>query len=161
MKTDFSLTYEGIDYQSLLKNFKSLLKSNNLKYTLQRELILKYLYKSKKHLTPELLYNEIKLDAPELNIGIATIYRTLTLLEDAGFVTSISLGKQGKKYELANKEHHDHMICTNCGKIIEFIDEEIEARQSKIAKQYQFQMLDHSMQIYGLCRQCQQINKEN
>jgi len=160
MKTDFPITYKGIDYPSLLENFKALLKINGLKYTLQREHILKALYKSNKHLSPELLYNEIKLDAPELNIGIATIYRTLTLLEEAGLVTSISLDKQGKKYELADKEHHDHMICTNCGKIIEFIDNEIEERQKQISKQHKFQMTGHSMQIYGLCSKCQQINKE-
>ena len=107
-----------------------------------------------------MLHNEIKLDAPELNIGIATIYRTLTLLEEAGLVTSISLDKQGKKYELADKEHHDHMICTNCGKIIEFIDNEIEERQKQISKQHKFKMTGHSMQIYGLCHECQQNNKE-
>lgn len=161
MKTDASMTYKDIDYPSLLENFKALLKSNGLKYTLQREHILKVLYKSTKHLTPELLYNEIKMEAPELNIGIATIYRTLSLLEDAGLVTSISLDKQGKKYELADKEHHDHMICIKCGKIIEFMDQEIEERQKKIAHKHQFKMTDHSMQIYGLCSKCQKTNKEN
>ncbi len=161
MKKNSLFTHKNIDYPTLLDNFKILLKENNLKFTLQREHILKILYDSRKHLSPELLYNEIKDLFPELNIGIATVYRTLLLLEDADLVTSIPFDKHGKKYELANKEHHDHMICIKCGKIIEFIDEEIELRQTKIAKSHNFNMINHSMQIYGICKECQIKNKEN
>jgi Fur family ferric uptake transcriptional regulator len=65
-------------------------------------------------------------------------------LEESDIVRSLSFGSQGKKYELGAKEHHDHMICTKCGKIIEFVDEEIEKRQQKIAKDFGFKMQDHS-----------------
>jgi Fur family transcriptional regulator, ferric uptake regulator len=142
-------------YSELLKNFKVLLKENGLKFTSQREDILRALYDAREHLSPEALHTVISKTVPDSNIGIATIYRTLVLLEDSNFITSIPFGQQGKKYELANKEHHDHMICTECGKIIEFIDEQIEQRQQAIAKKHNFKMTYHSMQIYGICEECQ------
>ena len=89
-------------------------------------------------------------------IGIATIYRTLNFLEEVKLISSISFGKDGKKYESNSKDqHHDHLICTSCGKIIEFFDETIEKRQEEIAIKNGFQITDHTMQIYGLCELCQ------
>jgi len=144
-----------IKYEQLLEDFKKLLKENNLKFTIQREVILETLYNSDEHLTPESLHHLIQEKYPELKTGIATIYRTLSLLEDSDIVTSLSFGAQGKKYELGAKEHHDHLICTKCGDITEFVDEEIEKRQQIIAKELGFKMSDHSMQIYGICKACQ------
>ncbi len=144
-----------IEYEQLLSDFKQLLKTNSLKFTIQREVILETLYNSDEHLTPESLHHLIQKKFPELKTGIATVYRTLALLEDSAMVTSLSFGAQGKKYELGAKNHHDHMICTECGDIIEFVDEQIEDRQHKIAEALGFRMSDHSMQIYGVCKNCQ------
>ncbi len=144
-----------IEYKQLLNDFKILLKKNALKFTIQREVILETLYTSDEHLTPESLHNLIQQKFPELKIGIATVYRTLSLLEESHIVTSLSFGAQGKKYELGAKNHHDHLICTECGSITEFVDEEIEKRQDKIANKLGFNMQDHSMQIYGICKECQ------
>ncbi len=144
-------------YEKLLEDFKSLLKKNSLKFTLQREVILKTLYDSNEHLTPEALHRLIQEKYKDLKVGIATVYRTLSLLENSDMVTSLSFGSQGKKYELGAKEHHDHMICIECGDITEFVCEEIEKRQEEITKEYGFLMKDHSMQIYGLCKNCQKI----
>ncbi len=144
-----------IEYEQLLQNFKLLLKKNKLKFTIQREVILKTLYDSDEHLTPEALHQLIQKKYPDLKAGIATVYRTLSLLEDSNVVTSLSFGAQGKKYELGAKEHHDHLICTECGEITEFVDEEIEKRQHAITDDLGFKMLDHSMQIYGICKKCQ------
>ena len=144
-----------MEYDVLIERFKAILKKNSLKYTLQREAILRTLYDSDEHLTPEALHRLVQQKYPNLRIGIATVYRTLSLLEESGIVTSLSFGAQGKKYELGAKEHHDHMICTECGKITEFLDEEIEKRQEKIANEFGFLMKDHSMQIYGICETCQ------
>ena len=155
--TDFN--DRTVEYEQLLNDFKQLLKKNNLKFTIQREVILETLYNSDEHLTPEALHHLIQEKYPELNTGIATVYRTLSLLEDSNVVTSLSFGAQGKKYELGAKEHHDHLICTECGKITEFVDEEIEKRQQAITKELGFKMSDHSMQIYGTCKECQE--KEN
>ncbi|WP_455755831.1 Fur family transcriptional regulator [Sulfurimonas sp.] len=151
--TDFN--DKTVEYAQLLSDFKSLLKENSLKFTVQREVILQTLYASDKHLTPESLHHLIQEKFPELKTGIATVYRTLALLENSNMVTSLSFGAQGKKYELGAKEHHDHMICTACENITEFVDEEIEDRQHKIADALGFKMSDHSMQIYGICKNCQ------
>jgi Fur family ferric uptake transcriptional regulator len=144
-----------IAYPLLLEKFQTLLKENQLKFTKQRELVLKFLYENNGHFTPEDIYTLLKQKYPDINIGIATVYRTLTLLETSQIASSISFGAQGKKYELGLKKHHDHLICTKCGQIIEFVDEVIEERQEEIAKKFNFQMSDHTMKIVGLCENCQ------
>ncbi len=150
-----TFTERTVEYDALLEEFKQLLKKNGEKFTIQREIILETLYNSDEHLTPEALHQLIQKQHPELKTGIATIYRTLSRLEESDIVTSLSFGAQGKKYELGAKDHHDHMICTECGEITEFVDDEIEKRQDMIAKKFGFQIKDHSMQIYGLCKSCQ------
>ena len=156
MVSDITTNFDDktIEYEQLLEDFKKLLKENSLKFTIQREVILETLYNSDEHLTPESLHHLIQENFPDLKTGIATIYRTLSLLEDSQMVTSLSFGAQGKKYELGAKEHHDHMICTECGNITEFVDEEIEKRQDAIAQTLGFKISDHSMQIYGTCKKC-------
>jgi len=158
VSTDFR--DKTIEYKELLENFKTLLKKNKLKFTIQRELILETLYSSNEHLTPEALHQLIQKRYPDLKTGIATVYRTLSLLEESNVVTSLSFGAQGKKYELGAKEHHDHLICTECGEITEFVDAEIEKRQHVITEALGFKMYDHSMQIYGVCKKCQEKNKK-
>jgi len=156
--TDF--TQRSVEYNMLLGDFKQLLRDNGLKFTIQREVILEMLYSSDEHLTPESLHHLIQEKHPDLNTGIATVYRTLSLLEDSDMVTSLSFGAQGKKYELGAKDHHDHIICTKCGTISEFVDDEIESRQKKIAEELGFIMQEHSMQIYGICLPCQSKMKK-
>ena len=155
MQTNTDFSARTVEYEKLLTDFKLLLKKNGLKFTIQREVILETLYQSDEHLTPESLHHLIQEKQPDLKTGIATVYRTLSLLEDSNMVTSLSFGAQGKKYELGAKDHHDHMICTECGTITEFVDEDIEKRQHAIADELGFKMSDHSMQIYGICKHCQ------
>jgi len=150
-----TFTSRTVEYDTLLEEFKTLLKKNGEKFTIQREIILETLYNSDEHLTPEALHQLIQKKHPDLKTGIATIYRTLSRLEESDIVTSLSFGAQGKKYELGAKDHHDHMICTECGNITEFLDGEIERRQELIAQEFGFMIKDHSMQIYGLCKNCQ------
>ena len=144
-----------IIYEKLLKQFQTLLKENSLKFTKQRELVVKFLYENDGHFTPEDIYIQLKQQNPNINIGIATVYRTLTLLESSQISSSISFGVHGKKYELGLKRHHDHIICTKCGDIKEFFDDVIEERQEEIAKEFNFQMTNHTMNIVGLCENCQ------
>jgi len=143
------------DYLTLLEEFRQLIKENGLKFTKQRELVLKILYDNSGHFTPENIYNLIKSNYPDITIGIATIYRTLTLLEESNMVNSISFGSKGKKYELGIKDHHDHLICIECGRLIEFQDEIIEKRQEAISKKFDFKMTGHTMNIIGICKDCQ------
>ena len=149
-----------LEYELLIKELQRVLKENNLKYTKQREIILKTLYTHTGHHTPEEILMLIKKDFPNENIGIATIYRTLALFEDENLVESISFGKDGKKYEIGHRHHHDHLICLNCGKIIEFVDEVIEKQQINVSKKYNFHMIDHTMQIIGYCDECYKKTKE-
>ncbi len=153
-------TIENLEYSALLATFKDLLKENTLKFTHQREVVLKTLYERDEHFTPESLYVLLKQSYPDLNIGIATVYRTLNLLEEAGLVTSISFGVAGKKFELANKPHHDHMICKSCGLIIEFQNDKIEQLQLDIAKTCHFEITSHLMQLRGLCENCSKDEKK-
>ncbi len=146
---------ETLTYEELLEEFKQILKKNALKFTTQREAILSTLYNNPQHFTSENLYLLVKEKHPDLSIGIATVYRTLSLLEESGLVSSISLGTQGKKFEIANKPHHDHLICTVCGKIVEFENEQIERIQHQVAKENGFVLTDHLMQLYGVCSDCQ------
>ncbi len=146
---------ENLSYEELLEKFKVLLKANNLKYTTQREAILKTLYDHPDHFTPENLYMLVKENYPDLNTGITTVYRTLNLLEENNIATSISFGSAGKKFELGNKPHHDHLICEECGDIVEFENDEIEKLQDKIAKMHDFKLTNHLMQLYGICKKCQ------
>ncbi len=146
-----------IEYPILLDKFKRVLRDRNLKFTKQRELVLQTLYENEGHFLPEDILSLIRKRVPDIKIGIATIYRTLSLLEEQGLAYSISFGKDGKRYELGLKTHHDHLVCTGCGEIIEFFDETIEKRQLEVAREFNFLMQEHIMQIRGLCRECQEI----
>ncbi len=126
------------------------LKRAGLKVTLPRMKILEILESSnKKHLSAEDIYR-VLLDAGE-EIGLATIYRVLTQFEDAGLVIRHHFETGQAVFELESGKHHDHLICVKCGKIIEFMDESIEAKQKEIAKKNGFRISDHSLIIYGIC----------
>ena len=137
-----------------LEDLKIVLKNKGMKYTEQRAVILQILLNIDEHLNAEELNDIIKKEYPAQNIGIATIYRTLNFLEEVDLISSISFGKDGKKYEGNNDEHHDHIICTSCGKIVEFFDEKIEKRQDDIALENGFEITNHTLQIFGICSDC-------
>ena len=137
---------------------KYLFALNHIKYTEQRAIVLKIFLSTDKHLTADELQEIIKKQYPEQNIGIATIYRTLGILEEHNLISYISFGTDGKRYESKKDTHHDHMICTKCGKIIEFFDEQIEQKQEQIAKENGFVITNHTMQLFGLCSECQNQN---
>jgi len=149
-----------VDYPFLVDELKRILKEKQLKFTRQRELVLKALFDNEGHFSPEELHRLILESAPDSKVGIATVYRTLTLLEEEGLADSISFGKEGKRYEIGLKKHHDHLICLRCGKIIEFFDETIEKQQEEVARKFDFQMTDHAMKIIGICKECRKEAKE-
>ena len=149
-----------VDYPFLLEELKRILKEKQLKFTRQRELVLKALFDNEGHFSPEELHRLILESAPDSKVGIATVYRTLTLLEEEGLADSISFGKEGKRYEIGLKKHHDHLICLRCGRIIEFFDETIEKQQEEVARKFDFQMTDHAMKIIGICKECREQEKK-
>lgn len=141
--------------EETIEELKKIVKQKGLKYTEQREIVLIILMNAEDHLSAEEVYNEIKVQHPDSNVGIATVYRALAFLEEVHLITSITFGTDGKKYESNAKAHHDHLICTSCGKIVEFVDDEIEKRQDRVAKKNKFKITSHSMQLYGTCLDCQ------
>jgi Fur family ferric uptake transcriptional regulator len=141
--------------ETALDDLKIVLKDKGMKYTEQRAIILQILVNLDDHLNAEEIHSIVQKEYPNQNIGIATIYRTLNFLEEVELISSLSFGKDGKRYEGNTQEHHDHLICTSCGKIVEFLDDNIEKRQEVIALKNGFKITNHTMQIFGLCQKCQ------
>ncbi|ATM96707.1 ferric uptake regulator [Yersinia frederiksenii] len=126
------------------------LKNAGLKVTLPRLKILEVLqYPECHHVSAEDLYKKL-IDIGE-EIGLATVYRVLNQFDDAGIVTRHNFEGGKSVFELTQKLHHDHLICLDCGKVIEFSNEEIESLQRKIAKQHGIKLTNHSLYLYGHC----------
>lgn len=129
------------------------LKNLGLKVTMPRLKVLYILDQLKKqHLSAEAIYKAL-LDSGE-DVGLATIYRVLTQFEAAGLVRRHNFEGGYSVFELSQGEHHDHLVCIQCGLVQEFIDEVIEQHQRIIAEQSDFKMTTHSLTIYGLCKVC-------
>lgn len=130
------------------------LREAGLKATLPRVKILEIMEQSSvRHLSAEDLYKALLEEGED--VGIATIYRVLTQFESAGLVTRHHFEGGISVFELNQGEHHDHILCIKCGKVEEFVDEVIEQRQKDIAEKSGFSMTDHSLNIYGICKDCQ------
>ena len=129
------------------------LAANSLKQTLQRKQIIECFLKAEPHIDAERVYEEVREQHPA--IGLATIYRTLNLLKEAGLVSQSQFRDGRVTYELKIPDtHHDHLICTRCETIIEFEDAEIEKKQEQIAKQHGFTLEFHRLDLYGICPKC-------
>lgn len=130
-----------------------------LKRTAQRDLILAVFLKTEEHLSSEDLYNLVKKE--DATIGQTTVYRTLKLLTEAGLAREVRFGDGRTHYEHNYKhEHHDHMICVDCGKIIEFYSPQLEALQDEMAAQQKFEMTSHSLRIWGYCSDCSKARRK-
>ncbi|KTD23320.1 ferric iron uptake transcriptional regulator [Legionella londiniensis] len=130
------------------------LKDAGLKITMPRLKVLQILEQSTDHhLSAEDVYKKL-LDMGE-DVGLATVYRVLAQFEAAGLINRHNFEGGYSVYELSQGEHHDHLVCIQCGRVEEFYDELIEQRQKIIAKEAQFKMTDHALNIYGLCPDCQ------
>ena len=130
------------------------LKQAGLKTTLPRLKVLSILESSEvRHLSAEDVYKFL-LEEDE-SIGLATVYRVLTQFEDAGLVIRHNFEGERAVFELNDEDHHDHMVCVECGSVTEFIDLRIEALQEKVASSHNFNIQDHSLTLYGVCSNCQ------
>ena len=136
-------------------NFRSYLATQGLKSTRQRDIILDEFLRAGAHLSTEELYLRLRTRHP--HIGYATVHRTLKLFAECGLAEPRHFGDGQTRYESsAGAEHHDHLICTVCGTIVEFEDRQIEALQDVVARQHGFRIERHRLELYGRCRQCQQ-----
>lgn len=133
--------------------FQEYIRGKNLRHSEQRMQILDVFLKMEKHLTAEELHRLVQRKNP--SIGTATVYRTLKLLRDSGLCRELRLQDGTTRYEhLYEHEHHDHMVCTDCGVLVEVLDPRIEKLQEKLAKDHGFHIKSHKLEIYGICRKC-------
>ncbi|PHR63227.1 MAG: transcriptional repressor [Robiginitomaculum sp.] len=118
-----------------------------MRMTEQRRVIARVLSDASDHPDAEVLYRRASRLDP--NISLATIYRTVRLLEEAGVIEKHDFGDGRSRFEPVPDDHHDHLIDVNTGEIIEFVDDEIEQLQEKIAKKLGYRLVDHRLELYG------------
>ena len=124
-----------------------------LRSTAQRRLVSDVFFKSVGHLSIEDMLEKVR--AIDQGVGYATVYRTLKLLKDSGLAFERHFGDGVSRYEVADEgEHHDHLICQVCGKIVEFEDDEIERLQVALAQRLGFELRRHKHELYGVCSDC-------
>ena len=133
--------------------YKSIIRSLNLKVTPQRLLIIRILKEGGHHVTAQELYEKIvRLDS---GVGFATVYRFLRDLSDKKIITEVRMGGFPARFEWKSKIHHDHLTCTHCGQIYEFENKSIEKMQEKVALEFGFILTHHILELYGTCSSCQ------
>lgn len=143
-----------LNLDALLDKFEAYLQKKSLKLTSQRRKILeKILEMDKTHFTADDLVDEFRDERPR--VSKATVYRTLSVLVEPGILEEHQFGDSHKVYELSEgRPHHDHLICTNCNKILEFYNEAMEKLQDQVAQKHGFHPTHHSQKIYGICQAC-------
>lgn len=133
--------------------FREFLESKKLKFTTERQAILDRVFANHKHFEADELLVDLRQN--KLKISKATIYRTLSLLVKSGLLREVIFGERHTHYEqVYGQEHHDHLVCNGCGKIIEFVDNRIEKLQDEVCKKNNFEPESHRLQIQGLCHDC-------
>ncbi|MDR1489690.1 MAG: transcriptional repressor [Desulfovibrio sp.] len=138
-----------------LRRFATYIADHGLNNTPQRRRIVEVFFKSGKHLTTEELSAMVR--AQDKSIGQATVYRTLKLLCRAGLAKEQHFEELSARYEpLDNEAHHDHLICTACGRNVEVLDAGIEAKQEEVARSNGFMLTSHRMILYGICSECRE-----
>lgn len=140
------------------EDFKKIIRSMGLKVTAQRLLIISLLHdceskSGERHVTAQELFEKVSKN--DTKIGFATVYRFLRDLADKSVVTEVRMGGQPSRYELSSREHHDHLTCTKCGRICEFENKKIENLQIQVAEYFGFKLLNHVLELYGICPSCQ------
>ncbi len=128
------------------------LKKRGLRLTTQRFAIAKTFFQTEGHLNADDLCTAVRIEHPA--IGQATVYRTLKLLEELGLASSSNFGSSSARFEANDGHHHDHLVCTECDTIVEFLNEEIENLQDRIAEEHGFVLTSHRMELFGLCKNC-------
>lgn len=135
---------------------KKIIRDLGLKVTQQRLDILDVVRSGPNHFTAQDVFETVVRRNPD--IGFATVYRFLRTLTENAYVTEVRMGGMPARYEWAIKDHHDHLTCTSCGKIVEFENEEIERLQEKVALRFGFLLTSHVLELYGVCPECRQKN---
>ncbi|MCR9141537.1 MAG: transcriptional repressor [bacterium] len=139
-----------VDIHKQLANFSNYLKKKGLKITSQRLLVAEKVFSMESHFTVDALAEALKDRRGE--ISRATIYRIVSVMVEAGQLTEHNFGQNAKYYEhIPGQDHHDHILCLDCGRIDEFVNDAIEEMQLKIAGEHGYDLADHSLNLYGKC----------
>lgn len=141
--------------QDRFRIFQEHLRELGLKWTSQRDDIARVFFQAKRHISVDELYREVKKVNPR--IGYATVYRTMKLLTECGLASESHFLNGEARYESTEGHHHDHLICTQCGTIVEFEEERIERLQAEVAQKAGFLFTGHRMELYGVCASCQRL----
>ena len=136
---------------------KEKLRETGFKITPQRRAVIDILLKhNSEHLSSEQIYDLVRVECPE--IGLATVYRTMQLLDEIGVISKLNLDDGCIRYEISlNKDechNHHHLICKSCSKIIEVQEDLLESIEKRIQERYKFEILDHDVKFYGTCENC-------
>lgn len=135
------------------------IQKQGLKRTGQRDLILDVFLRTEGHVSGEDLYRLVRQQDP--TVGQTTVYRTLRLLTEAGLAREVRFGDGRAHYEHNYKhQHHDHMICSECGKVLEFYSPELEAIQDAMAAKHKFELTSHLLRMIGICAECRREERE-
>ena len=146
---------------SILKAFREHLRGSALKLTAQRRRIFDRAFATHEHFTAERLYNWLR-EEEGAAVSRATVYRTLNLLVEGGFLESLDTGRGELLYEhVMGHRHHDHIVCLACGRIEEFYDERIERLQEEACRRKGFELVSHDLQLRGYCRSCAKKGEPN
>lgn len=139
-----------------IKKIKQQLQAQGYKLTSQREATVKVLLENEEdHLSAEDVYLLVKKTAPE--IGLATVYRTLELLNDLKIIHKLNFGDGVARYEFRAEDakyHHHHLVCHHCGSVEEILEDWLEPIEERVMKDFDFHILDHRLIFYGICRKC-------
>ena len=138
-----------------IRLFGRFLRDRGLPVTQQREMVAEVVFASDEHLSVDDIEDALRERGER--IGKATIYRTLDLLVESGLIQRVAVGLDGRaRYEhMMGRQHHDHLVCVQCGRVIEFRNDHIERLQEEVCSRYGFRMDSHSHRIFGRCKQCQ------
>lgn len=135
------------------QDLKRMIRDMGLKVTTPRLAILEALGRGRAHVTAQEVFEKVKTKDSE--IGFATVYRFLRFLTEKKLVTEVRMGGMPARYELTPRAHHDHLTCTDCGKIVEFENHDIEELQQLVANNNGFTLTGHVLELYGVCPKCQ------
>ncbi len=133
--------------------FKRMIRQMGLKVTQQRLAILESLSAGRAHVTAQEVFEVVNSTYPE--IGFATVYRFLRKMAEQKLVTEVRMGGLPARYELTPRRHHDHLTCVQCGQIVEFECPPIENLQEQVAREHNFRLTHHVLELYGVCVRCQ------
>jgi Fur family transcriptional regulator, ferric uptake regulator len=140
------------------KQMLNALREHGYKVTPQRRAIISVIMNSHEHLTPTALHERVIREDP--SVGLVTIYRTIEILTELGFICEMHAGGSCRSYLMRRpSEHHHHLICSNCGKVIDFVDCDLDKLELRLSQENDFKISSHLLEFLGQCRQCNNAAK--